>query len=162
MFKPSGEEMTEEAWQTGYACCLGVRWAGDLIADTDEKGEPVVGDTILLLLNAHHETISFTLPALKEGQQWERLLEDRRGVCHARTGGGPAAIYLAGPINDGAAYDAAARRRPGTPDDQPHAGVFRGDATAVLIWRGMIMPYDSRTLPLLSILASLLIVLVLL
>jgi isoamylase len=79
MFKPSGEEMTEEAWQTGYACCLGVRWAGDLIADTDEKEEPVVGDTILLLLNAHHETISFTLPALKEGQQWERLLETAEG-----------------------------------------------------------------------------------
>jgi isoamylase len=70
--------MTEEAWQTVYTCCLGVRWAGDLIAETDEKGEPVVGD-IILLLNAHHETISFTLPALKEGQQWERLLQIAEG-----------------------------------------------------------------------------------
>jgi isoamylase len=58
---------------------VGLRWAGDLIADTDEKGEQVVGDTILLLLNAHHETIAFTLPALKEGQQWERLLETAEG-----------------------------------------------------------------------------------
>ena len=74
-FDPSGEEMTEEAWNTGYARCLGVRWAGDLIGETDEKGDPVVGDTILLLMNAHHEAISFTLPDVKEGQQWERLLD---------------------------------------------------------------------------------------
>jgi isoamylase len=57
---------------------VGLRWAGDLIAETDENGKPVVGDTILLL-NAHHATIAFTLPALKEGQQWERLLETAEG-----------------------------------------------------------------------------------
>jgi isoamylase len=78
-FDPSGEEMTEEAWNTGYARCLGVRWAGDLIGEMDEKGDPVVGDTVLLLMNAHHEAIPFALPALKEGQQWERLLETAEG-----------------------------------------------------------------------------------
>jgi isoamylase len=78
-FDPSGEEMTEEAWNTGYARCLGVRWAGDLIGETDDKGDPIVGDTILLLMNAHHDAIPFTLPALKEGQQWERLLETAEG-----------------------------------------------------------------------------------
>jgi isoamylase len=71
--------MTEESWQTVYTCCLGIRSAGDLIAETDEKGEPRVGDTIPLLLNAHHETISFTMPALKEGQQCERLLQTTAG-----------------------------------------------------------------------------------
>jgi isoamylase len=76
-FDPSRAEMTEEAWNTGYARCLGVRWAGDLIGETDEKGDPIVGDTILLLMNAHHEAIPFTLPDVKEGQQWERLLHTR-------------------------------------------------------------------------------------
>ena len=71
--------MTEEAWNTGYACYLGVRWAGDLIGETDEKGAPIVGDTILLLMNAHHDALPFTLPALKDGQQWERLLETAEG-----------------------------------------------------------------------------------
>jgi glycogen operon protein len=52
-----------------------VRLAGDLIGDLDERGEPIVGDTLLLLLNAHHETIPFTLPAHKEGQQWEVLID---------------------------------------------------------------------------------------
>ena len=67
--------MTEDAWNTGYARCLGVRWAGDLIGETDERGEPVVGDTVLLLMNAHHEAIPFTLPPLKEAQQWECYLD---------------------------------------------------------------------------------------
>ena len=74
-FEPSGQEMTEGAWNTGYARCLGVRLAGDLIGHVNERGEPVVGDTILLLLNAHYEALPFTLPATREGQQWERLLD---------------------------------------------------------------------------------------
>jgi glycogen operon protein len=78
-FEPSGEEMTEEAWNTGYARCLGVRWAGDLIGETDENGNPIVGDTVLLLMNAHHDAIPFMLPALKDGQQWERLLDTAEG-----------------------------------------------------------------------------------
>ena len=68
--------MIEEAWQTGCAGELRVRVpAKDPIAETDEKGEPVGGTIQELLLNAHHESISFTLPALKEGQQWERLFQ---------------------------------------------------------------------------------------
>jgi isoamylase len=74
-FEPSGQEMSEEAWNSGFARCLGVRLTGDLIGDVDERGEPVVGDTMLLLLNAHYEPIPFTLPALKEGQPWERLFD---------------------------------------------------------------------------------------
>jgi glycogen operon protein len=74
-FEPSGEEMSEEAWQTGEARCLGVRLAGDCIGDVDERGESVVGDTILVLMNAHHEGLPFTLPATAEGQVWECVLD---------------------------------------------------------------------------------------
>jgi glycogen operon protein len=81
--------MTEEAWNRGYARCLGVRWAGDLIGDVDERGEDIVGDTMLLLLNAHHEAIPFTLPATREGELWERLLDtaDPQGMPLVCTGG---------------------------------------------------------------------------
>jgi glycogen operon protein len=67
--------MTEEAWQTGYVRCLGVRLSGDLIGGTDERGDLVVGDTVLLLMNAHYEAIPFMLPPLKKGQRWERVLD---------------------------------------------------------------------------------------
>ena len=49
-----------------------MRLAGDLIGDVDEHGEPIVGDTLLLLLNAHHEPIPFRLPATKPEHHWER------------------------------------------------------------------------------------------
>jgi glycogen operon protein len=72
---PSGEEMSDKAWAAGFVRCLGVRLAGDLIEDVDERGEPVVGDTLLLLLNAHHETIPFTLPAPKLEHHWECVFD---------------------------------------------------------------------------------------
>ena len=59
--EPTGEEMTDEAWDEGYVKCLGVRLAGDLISDVDERGEPITGETLLMLLNAHWESLPFTL-----------------------------------------------------------------------------------------------------
>ncbi|OJW25028.1 MAG: glycogen debranching enzyme GlgX [Planctomycetales bacterium 71-10] len=72
---PSGAEMTDDDWNAGFVKCLGVRLAGDLIGDVDERGEPIVDDTALILLNAHHEPIPFTLPETKGGQVWRRVLE---------------------------------------------------------------------------------------
>jgi isoamylase len=74
-FGPDGQEMSDEAWSAGYVKCLGVRLAGDEIGDLNERGEPLVGDTLLLLLNAHHEAISFTLPAARPEHHWLLLLE---------------------------------------------------------------------------------------
>jgi glycogen operon protein len=74
-FDPSGQEMSDKAWGAGFVRCLGVRLAGDLIGDVDERGEPVVGETLLLLLNAHHEVIPFTLPATKGEHHWECLFD---------------------------------------------------------------------------------------
>ena len=74
-FQPSGEEMSDEAWNAGYTQCLGVRLPGDLIGDVNERGEPITGDSIVLLVNAHHEPIPFTLPSRGEGQEWERLID---------------------------------------------------------------------------------------
>ena len=72
---PSGHEMNDEAWNAGFVRCLGVRLAGRLIGELDEKGGKIVGDTLLILLNAHHEAIPFTLPVHQEGHHWERLLD---------------------------------------------------------------------------------------
>jgi isoamylase len=74
-FDPSGQEMSDEAWDAGFVRCLGVRLAGDLIGDVDEKGEPVVGETLLMLLNAHHEAIPFTLPVTRVEHHWECLFD---------------------------------------------------------------------------------------
>jgi glycogen operon protein len=93
-FEPSGEEMSEETWKAGYVRCLGVQLTGDLIGDVDERGEPIAGDTILLLMNAHYEAIPFLLPALQEGQQWEHLLDTAdQGDAQEYTGGQPYTLH---------------------------------------------------------------------
>jgi isoamylase len=70
-FEPSGEEMTDEAWQGGFGRSIGVRLAGDAIDNADERGERLVGDTLMLLLNAHDGEINFQLPPAGPGAAWQ-------------------------------------------------------------------------------------------
>jgi glycogen operon protein len=74
-FTPGGQEMSDTDWGTDFVKSLGVRLAGDLIGHVDERGEPVTGDTLLLLLNAHHEALPFMLPELDAGYRWEPILD---------------------------------------------------------------------------------------
>ncbi|HZS12613.1 MAG TPA: glycogen debranching protein GlgX [Nitrospirales bacterium] len=74
-FRPDGKEMTDEDWNKGYVRCLGLRLAGDAIEEADAKGRRITDDTFLMLLNAHHEPLPFTLPAHKRGVKWQLLLD---------------------------------------------------------------------------------------
>ena len=93
-FEPTGKEMSDEAWNAGFVKCLGVRLAGDLIGDVDVRGEPIVGDTLLLLLNAHHEPLPFLLPQTKPDQHWERLLDTADPADAAEQWGGGQSYQL--------------------------------------------------------------------
>jgi len=84
--EPSGKEMTDKAWNAGFIRCLGVLLAGDQIDELDERGRRIEGDTLLLLLNAHHEPIPFTLPK-HAGGWWDLVFDTAKGnadeVCHS-------------------------------------------------------------------------------
>jgi glycogen operon protein len=73
--RPDGKEMTDEDWAQGYVRCLGVRLAGHAIEEKDPKGKPLLDETFLMLLNAHHEPRPFTLPAHKPGVRWQPVLD---------------------------------------------------------------------------------------
>ncbi len=76
-FRPDGKEMMEESWQDPLARCIGLRLAGDAIEEVDVQGDPITDDTLLVLLNAHHEPLPFILPAHRPGVKWELLLDSR-------------------------------------------------------------------------------------
>jgi glycogen operon protein len=76
-FRPDGKEISNEDWNNGFARCLGLRLAGDAIAEVDTRGNPIVDDTLLILLNAHYEQLPFILPAHKRGLRWELVLDTR-------------------------------------------------------------------------------------
>jgi glycogen operon protein len=72
---PSGQEMSQGAWNTGYVRCLGVKLTGGDI-DVDEHGESIRGDTIIMLFNADHaNTIAFQLPDHGQGDPWELVID---------------------------------------------------------------------------------------
>jgi len=76
-FGPDGKEMTDEEWSNSHSRCLGLRLAGDAIEEVDDMGEPIVGDTFLILLNAHHEPVPFTLPPHETWVRWDPVLDTR-------------------------------------------------------------------------------------
>jgi isoamylase len=70
-FRPDGEEMTPDEWDSGWAKTVGMRLAGETVGEIDENGDPVHDDTMLFLLNAHHDTVPFTLPNRGTATRWE-------------------------------------------------------------------------------------------
>ncbi len=72
---PSGREMTDFAWNAQFVRSLGVLMVGNAIGDIDERGQLVSGDTLLILLNAHFESVPFVLPAAEEGHEWMRVFD---------------------------------------------------------------------------------------
>ena len=72
--RPSGEHMTEQDWATWYARAMTVYLNGDAITDPDERGQRVVDDSFLVLINASGEDIDFTLPGADYAPGWQVVL----------------------------------------------------------------------------------------
>jgi len=79
-FRPDGKEMTNQDWGNSEIRFLGLQLAGDAIDDVDDRGNPIVDDTLLMLLNAHHEPVSFFLPAHGAGTHWELTPDTREST----------------------------------------------------------------------------------
>ena len=108
---PAGEEMTTEQWEDGNARCFGMLLDGR----AQESGVKRRGSdaTLLLIYNAHHDVVNFTLPSVPEGRHWQALIDTNRpdsqlatfefGDVYAVTGRSLLALGLA-------AEDSATRR----------------------------------------------------
>jgi isoamylase len=72
---PTGEEMTEADWRAGYAKSVAVFLNGAAITEPDPRGDPVTDTKFLLLFNAGAEPITFTLPEMRLGADWEVVID---------------------------------------------------------------------------------------
>jgi isoamylase len=79
-FTPDGEEMAEEHWGEGFAKSFGVFLNGKGIASLDARGERIVDQSFLILFNAHHEPLTFTLPPQAWGARWVKILDTTEAV----------------------------------------------------------------------------------
>jgi isoamylase len=56
---------------------------GRTLDDVNSLGEPIRDATFLILLNPHHESVRFTLPAPHEGTIWTPCVDTRGGAARA-------------------------------------------------------------------------------
>ena len=92
----SGNEMTDENWNAASVRSLGIRLAGEIIDEVDERGHRIIGDTLLLLMNGHSEPIPFTLPKEAPGHPWQRVLDTTPGTSDPYTAPGGQSYRLQG------------------------------------------------------------------
>jgi isoamylase len=70
---PNGTEMAQENWTDANGRCLGLLLDGRApTSGIRRRGSEV---TLLLVLNAHHDVVDFTLPEVVGGRDWERLID---------------------------------------------------------------------------------------
>jgi isoamylase len=74
-FAPDGQEMKKEDWERPQLRSVAFLLGGDAIAAPGEDGQRIVGDTLLVLMNAHHEPSTFHLPAIEWGADWETVVD---------------------------------------------------------------------------------------
>jgi glycogen operon protein len=77
--RPDGAEMTDGDWHQPERRVLGMLIHGEAADETDERGRPVRGDTMLLLLNAGVDPVEFALPAGGSAGVWTRLIDTVAG-----------------------------------------------------------------------------------
>jgi isoamylase len=75
---PGGNEMTEDQWRDPGVRCLGMFLAGQGLDETDERGRKLGDENFLVLLNAHHEDVAFTLPSFHPGTRWVAWMDTSR------------------------------------------------------------------------------------
>jgi glycogen operon protein len=85
--RPDGQEMTAEEWHQGWVRCIGLRLCGRTLDDVNGVGEPIRDDTFLILLNPHHESILFYMPADNGSSAWEVVIDSAKPEYEAKSEG---------------------------------------------------------------------------
>jgi glycogen operon protein len=88
--------MSDEHWQNGYARALMVFFNGEAIPEPDPRGNRTVDRSFLLIINAHHEAMPFTLPEDEYGGCWTLVLDTARTPAFA----GPAGTEHHDPLSE--------------------------------------------------------------
>jgi glycogen operon protein len=82
-FRPDGHELTDLDWHDPQTHVLGMLIHGQATDEKDDHGRPVIGRTLLLLVNGGARPRAFTLPSLGRPGDWHELIHTAR--ASART-----------------------------------------------------------------------------
>lgn len=74
-FLPEGMEMSDENWSHDFAKSLGVYINGNELRMVDETGNKVTDDNFYVIFNAYHGPLDYTLPPVKLGKTWHKIMD---------------------------------------------------------------------------------------
>jgi isoamylase len=72
--RQNGTEMANAEWRQAKRHVLGMLISGEATDETDERGRLIVGDTLLLLVNAGRRASEFRFPKMKQRGLWRELI----------------------------------------------------------------------------------------
>jgi isoamylase len=119
-FSPAGSPMAEDDWQQSYARAVATFLNGERLVAPDKRGRKVIDDSFLILFNAHHEDIEFTLPPVDYGEWWTVVIDT------ADDDGGPADggdTYSPGELLQVVARSTVVLRRPSVDAETPSSAL---------------------------------------
>jgi glycogen operon protein len=93
--RPDGQEMQQGDWQNGDNHLLGMLISGQATDEVDDRGRPIRGDTLLLILNGGEADCRFTLPQVQEEGFWMTLLDSAHEERHGPPDGGASVTVAA-------------------------------------------------------------------
>jgi glycogen operon protein len=93
-FRPDGRAMSDDEWRNSRVRCLGMLLNGQAMDEWGERGEHIRDDLLLLLLNAHWETIPFTLAGTPGDRAWEVLVDTTLPHAPEHTSFRPGQAYV--------------------------------------------------------------------
>jgi glycogen operon protein len=77
---PEATEMQEANWKDPQAKCLGMMLDGRAqVSGIKERG---ADETVLVIMNSHHDVVNFKLPESPEGKRWTRLMDTNDPALH--------------------------------------------------------------------------------
>jgi isoamylase len=76
--RPDGQEMGDQDWGDSESHVLGMLIHGQATDEVDERGRPIFGDTLLLMVNGGHRSRLFTLPVMEGPGVWQEALSTAR------------------------------------------------------------------------------------
>jgi glycogen operon protein len=74
-FRPDGSEMTREDWERPFTRAFAFLLGRDAVASFDELGHLVVGEAVLVLMNAYWKRLRFVLPRPEPSYTWRLALD---------------------------------------------------------------------------------------
>ena len=87
-FKLDGTELVDAEWSDPEVRSIAMRLAGEAIDEREAEGGRISDETLLVLLNAHHEALPFKLPESGAGDdsRWELLMNTEHASAPTPSG----------------------------------------------------------------------------